>query len=103
MRRRQPPKPHVQGWVAPLVNGRLEIFLKTANLPGQPDRKIRASGSEEEMDELLDWFEQRSGMRVEVPNRKRVHRGPKPPEGQMVLTMGVGPSAELSSDATLAT
>lgn len=91
------PKATLDGWFRKLEGDRLEVFLRTANVPGQQDRKIRASGPASEMNELADWFEEKTGMRVGAPWRV-VTRKQIP--GQLSLptelTMG-----ELSSDATL--
>jgi hypothetical protein len=43
--------------------------------------KIRASGPEGEMYELVDWFEAKTGLSVNADWR-RVRTGPKPIEGQ---------------------
>lgn len=86
------PRPQIEGWVRPLEGDRIEIFLKVERVRGLQDRKIRASGPSEEMYELVDWFEQKTGLSVNVPNRKRT--GPKPLPGQTSLTMGELPSEE---------
>lgn len=80
------PVPKVSGWTRPLEGDRLEIFLKAENVHGAPDRKIRASGPREEMYELVDWFEDKTGLRVDVPNRVRT--GPAPIPGQTTLVTG---------------
>jgi hypothetical protein len=87
----------VQGWVSQLDGDRLEIYLKVENAEGIDSRKIRASGPTADMYELVDWFEAKTGMRVNVPNRP--HTGPKPMAGQMELTMGELPSEDQVSRA----
>lgn len=83
------PKPQITGWFRRLDNGRLEIFLKVQGAD-TADRKIRASGPAMEMNELADWFEEKTGLRVEATWRT-VRRGPKVMEGQMALGMGEVP------------
>jgi hypothetical protein len=96
-------KPVIEGWVCQLHDNRLEIFLKVERMEGTQDRKIRASGSRPEMEELIAWFEEKSGLKVEVPWRTTQ----KPIPGQMTLVAGEHaegeqPSDELSShDATV--
>lgn len=87
-------QPRIDGWMSELDGDRLEIFLKVEDPRGE-DRKVRASGPREEMYELVDWFETRTGLRFDHPRwRDRVRRGPRPMEGQTSLP-------ELSSDATV--
>lgn len=74
-RPRRPPQ--AEGWFKPLDDERLEIFLKYQGI------KIRCSGKVEDMHELVDWFEEKTGLAVNVPNR--VRRGPKPMAGQIDL------------------
>lgn len=90
-----PPLARIDGWIRQLDNDRLEIFLRVQNVRGNQDRKIRASGPREEMYELVDWFETKTGLTVNVPDRKRT--GPKPLPGQTALTMGELPSGEEGS------
>ena len=71
----------VEGWIRNLDDDRLEIFLKVEGVLGIKDRKIRASGDRDEMYELVDWFEAKTGLTVNVPQRLRT--GPKPLAGQM--------------------
>jgi hypothetical protein len=73
--------PTIEGWLRKLQDERLEIFLKA------DDRKIRASGPRAEMYELVDWFEEKTGLAVNVP--ERVYTGPRPIAGQMVITVGL--------------
>lgn len=63
----RPRKAHLEGWIRKLNNDRLEIFLKVERVDGQPDRKLRASGAAGEMLELVEWFEGKTGLRVESP------------------------------------
>lgn len=72
---------NIEGWIKSLDNDRLEIFLKTEGVLGIEDRKIRASGKRDEMYELVDWFEAKTGLTVNVPQRLRT--GPQPLAGQM--------------------
>lgn len=81
----------IDGWIRRINGDRLEIFLKVEAVEGQPDRKIRASGPEADMMELVVWFEDRTGFRVSSPVLPR--RAPRPIAGQIELTMG-----ELSSE-----
>jgi hypothetical protein len=78
----------VEGWFNELAEGGLELFLKAESL------KVRASGTAEEMGELADWFEEKTGHSVAgLP--KRIKRGPRPLPGQTSIL-------ELSSqDATV--
>jgi hypothetical protein len=73
------PRPRAEGWFRPLNDDRLEIFLKSP-LHGI---KIRCSGKAVDLHELVDWFEEKTGLAVNVPNR--VRRGPKPMQGQLDL------------------
>lgn len=84
----------VEGWFHDLLHGRLEVFFKTDDL------KVRASGSDAEMNELADWFERKTGLVVNgLPRRAR--KGPTPLPGQLALDSA--PTLELSSqDATVA-
>jgi hypothetical protein len=89
----------ISGWLRQLEGERLEVFLKVSDVQGQPDRKIRASGPEDEMFELVMWFEGKTGMRVNHPVLPR--RTAKPIPGQTELTLGdrleAPTSGELSS------
>lgn len=82
----------IEGWIKRLEGDRLEILLKVEHLGDTPDRKIRASGPTADMYELVDWFEEKTGLTVNVPDRLRT--GPKPTEGQMTFTMGELPSED---------
>lgn len=86
------PAKQIEGWIRHLTNDRREIFLKGAG------RKIRASGSKDEMYELVDWFEERTGLTVNVPDR--VYTGPRPIAGQLVITMELE-SEENNADGEL--
>lgn len=77
-------KAHIEGWISQLNGDRVEIFLKVERADGVRDRKIRASGPQAEMMELCDWFEEKTGLTVNVPGRVRTF---KPPPGQTELFM----------------
>lgn len=70
----------IEGWFRKLVFGRIEIFLKVDTEDGPV--KLRASGKEDDMFELVDWFEGKTGLKVESPSWRRVRTGPKPMAGQ---------------------
>jgi hypothetical protein len=78
--------PHIEGWVRRLNGDRLEIFLKVERCDGQPDRKIRASGPEAEMVELVEWFEEKTGLRVSSPVLPRRVAAPIPGQVSLDLT-----------------
>lgn len=88
-------------WLRKLQNDRLEICLKSDGV------KVRASGTEEQMQDLVFWFEVATGRTVSAPTWKRPLRtGPRPIPGQVEIDdTGEPPLAmpELSSDATLPT
>lgn len=72
-----------EGWFRRLTDEKcIEIFLKANGV------RVRATGEEEAMYELVDWFESQTGVRVEHPNWRRVRVGPRPIEGQLTLVMG---------------
>lgn len=90
------PTKQIEGWFRELDHGRLEIFLKTDAL------KVRCSGSYDEMMELVDWFEERTGLRVDSPRWRRVRKGPRPIEGQMAFTpREISSYAEVEDDGNL--
>ena len=66
----------IEGWFRQLDDERIEVYLKV-----EGELKIRASGAEKEMYELVDWFEEKTGLTVNADWR-RVRKGPKPIEGQ---------------------
>lgn len=66
---RVPLTPLIEGWFRSLEDGRLEIFLKVDNVQGVLARKIRASGPAAEMNELADWFEEKTGLKINAPWR----------------------------------
>lgn len=78
----------VQGWFRQLEGGHVEIFVKAHG------RKIRAHGPASEMNELVDWFEEKTGVTVEAG--WRVRKGPKPIPGQaeLPLTLEMGEATE---------
>lgn len=81
-----PKRSKVEGWFRKLDGDRLEIYLRVERTKGIEDRKIRASGPEAEMFELVDWFEAKTGLRVSAEWR-RVRKGPRPIDGQTELLM----------------
>lgn len=84
----------VEGWFRELDDNRLEIFLKARGV------KIRSSGGREGMFELVEWFENMTGLRVENPKLRRPpRRGPRPMAGQLDMTeLESAPSDELPGD-----
>lgn len=96
--------PKAEGWLHPLKSGHLEVFLKLADRQGDTVVKLRASGPESEMGELIDWFERVTGTTVDVPETKwRLNRGPREIKGQIGFDMDGGGlvMSELSSGATV--
>lgn len=81
----RPRNAQIEGWIRQLTGDRLEIFLKAEKLGGQPDRKIRASGAAAEMLELVEWFEEKTGLHVSSPILPR--RAPTPFAGQLGLEL----------------
>jgi hypothetical protein len=96
-----PTLPRIQGWLRQLEDGdggaRLEIFLKAENHQGQPDRKIRASGPIHEMVELVEWFEEKTGLRVESPVLPK--RPPRQLPGQTAMELHLGEPTQEQVDA----
>ena len=84
----------IYGWYRELNDDRLELFLKVEGVAGTPDTKLRASGSQRHIYELVDWFEERTGMRVEgqMSTWRRPRRGPKPMDGQTSLLLDEFPA-----------
>lgn len=68
------------GWFRELAGERLEVFLKAGN------RKIRAHGPRAEMFELVEWFEQKTGVAVRGNWRRPPRRGPRQLKGQLDMT-----------------
>lgn len=95
-------RPEITGWFRRLEGDRLEIYLKVERVRGVEDRKIRASGPEEEMFELVTWFEEKTGMQVSSPTWRRVRSGPKQIPGQIGLAMEElsSPHATVPDDAS---
>lgn len=88
-------KPQIEGWIRKLNDERLEIFLKVERRDGQPDCKIRASGPADDMVELVDWFEEKTGLRVTSPILpKRVKHVPRGQESFVLTDIGELPSEE---------
>jgi acylphosphatase len=85
--------PPVEGWFRQLDGGRVEIFVKAHG------RKIRAHGPSSEMNELVDWFEEKTGVTVEAS--WRVRTGPKPIPGQaeLPLTLEMGEATEAEAES----
>jgi hypothetical protein len=77
----------------------MEVMLRHGDL------KLRASGPEATMFELVEWFEDRTGKVVTSPTWRRPPRsGPRPIPGQVELDDVGSPyvaMTELSSDDTL--
>ena len=71
------PQVQVTSWFQRLNDGRVEIFLKVGS-----DLKLRAHGTEAQMNELLDWFEKETNLTVNVSWRVRKA---KPIPGQLDL------------------
>lgn len=83
-----------EGWFRPLAKGRLEIFLKGGGT------KLRCSGKESDMHELVDWFEEQTGLSVNGPDSgvwTRQRRGPKPMKGQIDLFESKGVAPEIDT------
>lgn len=66
-------------WFRKLADGQLEIFLKS----GQ--HKVRAHGPEADMYELVEWFEDKAGVKVQGDWKRPPRRGPRVLEGQTSL------------------
>lgn len=93
---RAPRKPKIEGWIRRLENGRLEIFLKVED-SSPLDRKIRASGPDSDMLELVEWFEEKTGLQVSSPVLpKRVK--PPMPGSQPLFEIGDEATSELESE-----
>lgn len=66
-------------WFRKLADGQLEIFLKAGK------HKIRAHGPEADMYELVEWFEDKAGVKVQGDWKRPPRRGPRVLEGQTSL------------------
>lgn len=101
-RPRGPRQPTTEGWFHSLKEDRTEIFLKLLDADGQTALKIRATGPDSEMGELLDWFERATGLTVTVPETywRRFKRGPQATPNQSSL-FGEGMPQLSSQDATV--
>lgn len=87
-------RPKVENWFRTLDDGRMEVFLSVADMSGVEDIKIRASGREDTMYELVNFFEGTTGLNVDG-NWRRPARQALPGQTQLVI-------GELSSqDATV--
>jgi hypothetical protein len=78
-------------WFRQLEGGGLEIFLKHGPL------KVRAHGSREEMFELVDWFEEKAGVKIQGDWRRPPRRGPQPIAGQQTFDIPEIAMTELES------
>lgn len=67
-----------------MADGRVEVFLRSGSY------KIRAHGPEDDMNELVDWFEAKTDVRVEMPWRKRAPTRPIPGQQAFPLTLEIG-------------
>lgn len=87
--------PKTTSWFRQLDGGRIEIFLKVS-YRGHPERdyKIRAHGLEEDMYELVAWFEARTGTAVQG-NWRRVNTGPTPGDNHLTLDIEGAANGEL--------
>ena len=89
--------PKTEAWFRRLDADRLEIFLKVERPPDQgDDYKIRASGPEDDMFELVDFFERRTGMRVDSPEWRRIYKGARPIVGQETMQFEEAGNGKLS-------
>lgn len=93
---RAPRKPKVEGWIRELEYDRLEIFLKVEGYTDQ-DRKIRASGPKDDMLELVEWFEGKTGLRVSSPVLPKRSR-PQMPGSVPLFEIGDEATSELESE-----
>lgn len=66
-------------WFRRLADGQLEIFLKAGK------HKVRAHGPEDDMYELMAWFEERAGVTIHGEWKRPPQRGPRVIEGQTSL------------------
>lgn len=60
------PRVTATSWFQRLNDGRVEVFLKLGD-----ELKLRAHGTEAQMNELLDWFEKETNLTVNVSWRQR--------------------------------
>lgn len=77
-----------EGWFRKLEGERLEIFLKHG------DRKVRAHGPEADMFELVEWFEDKTGVQIQGGWRRPPRSGPYLHPAQQDLEVQI---AELES------
>jgi acylphosphatase len=85
--------PPVEGWFRQLEDGNVEIFVKAHG------RKIRAHGPSSEMNELVDWFEEKTGVTVEASWRVRKASTSDPrPRRQLPLTLEMGEATEAEAE-----
>ena len=81
----QPAPKRTECWFRPLRDDRLEIYLVGTALNGEPV-KVRASGAQEAIWELVEWFEQITGREVVGDWRRPPRIGPRPMAGQLSIT-----------------
>lgn len=93
--------PQIEAWFRELEADRLEFFVRVSGMAEVPDCKVRASGPEEVIYKLADWFEEYTGLQIQSDARRwrRARTGPKPPPGQTALVIPMGELS--SSNATL--
>jgi hypothetical protein len=90
-----------EGWIHPLFNGRAEIFLKVTGADGETEVKLRATGPESEMGELIDWFERTTGRTVQLPETHWRIIGREPSVSHQTNLFDTGTSQLSSQDATV--
>lgn len=83
----------VEGWFRQLEDGNVEIFVKAHG------RKIRAHGPASEMNELVDWFEEKTGVTVEASWRVRQGAKPIPGQGELPFTLDMGEATEAEAES----
>lgn len=77
-----------QNWFRELQDDRLEVCLRADGL------KVRASGNQDDIFAIVEWFEDRTGKTVQGGWRRPPRRGPRPLDGQLAIE-------ELSPAATV--
>lgn len=73
-------------WFRPLKNGGLEVSLRTADADGKRGLKLRASGAEADVWQLVERFEELVGAEVSGDWKRPPRTGPRVQEGQLDLT-----------------
>lgn len=84
--------PPVEGWFRQLEDGNVEIFVKAHG------RKIRAHGPSSEMNELVDWFEEKTDVTVEASWRVRKASRPIPGQTVLPITLEMGEATEAEAE-----